>query len=195
MQSSSYRAFPFGRKSRQSGVTAVELALIVVFAFFPLLLAILEVSRLFYVAEMVQEVTRRAARHQVVRWTSQAPAVQRDAVFQCGDTLTGATLSCQSNGTVNLPGGLEIRNSDVRLSFHHSYADASNPSSTGITGISDPQSNLNNCLLSDPACIQFVRATLQGVVYRPMVGWFGNLFQLPLPNATVIMPAEGLGLR
>jgi hypothetical protein len=194
MQRSTRPPALYRRKSRQSGVTAVELALIVVFAFFPLLLGILEVSRLFYVADMAQEVTRRAARHQVVRWMSQTPAIQRDAVFQCGSSLAGATLACQSSGTVSLPGGMEIRNSDVRISFHNTYADASNLASTGISGVSNPQANLNNCLLADPNCIQFVRASLQGVSYQPMVGWFGNLFQLPLPGATVIMPAEGLGL-
>lgn len=181
-------ALPFrpSSKPRQSGVAAVELALIMVFAFLPLLLGILELSRLFYVTTTVEEVTRRAAREQVVRWTSQSAAVQRYAVFQ----------PVSSTGTVALPGGREVTNSAVLLTFHHSYADALDLTSTGITGIASPQVNLNTCLL-DPAnanCILFVRATLQGVSYSPMVDWFGGLFSLPLSAATVIMPAEALGL-
>lgn len=173
-------------KPRQSGVAAVELALIMVFAFLPLLLGILELSRLFYVTTTVEEVTRRAAREQVVRWMSQSAALQRYAVFQPID----------GTGTVALPGGREVTNSGVLLTFHHSYADAIVPDGPKITGIASPQANLNTCLLdaTNANCILFVRATLQDVSYSPMVGWFGDLFSLPLPKATVIMPAEALGL-
>ena len=188
-------------KRRQEGVAAVELALIVVFALFPLLLGILEFGRLFYVAEMVHEVTRRAARDQVVRWTSQSAAVQRDAVFQCGDSLTGATLSCASSGAVSLPAGVEVGNASVVLGFYHSYADALGKTGA-ITGVASPQDNLNTCLRdsTDPNCILFVRAALQDagggpLAYSPMLPWFWNgQVTFPLPAATVIMPAESLGL-
>lgn len=180
-----YSARPIS-KPRQSGVAAVELALIMVFAFLPLLLGIFELSRLFYVTTTIEEVTRRAAREQVVRWTTQAAAMQRFAVFQ----PTGGA------GTVALPGGREVTNSAVQLTFHHSYSDAVDLTSSGISGIASPQANLNTCLLdaTNVNCILFVRATLQGVSYSPMIGWFGDLFSLPLPAATVIMPAEALGL-
>ncbi len=179
-------SFPPTDKSRQSGVAAVELALIMVFAFLPLLLGILELSRLFYVTTTVEEVTRRAAREQVVRWMSKSAELQRYAVFQPID----------SAGTVALPGGREVTNSAVQLTFHHSYADALNLASSGISGIASPQDNLNTCVLdaTNANCILFVRATLQDVDYSPMIGWFGDLFSLPLPAATVIMPAEALGL-
>lgn len=188
-------------KFRQGGVAAVELALIMVFAFLPLLLGILEFGRLFYVADTVHEVTRRAARDQVVRWSSQTSAIQRDAVFQCGDSLTGATLSCGSTGAVNLPAGLEVTNTSVVLGFYHSYANALS-NSNAITGIASPQDNMNTCLrdITDPNCILFVRATLQGsgggaLNYSPMLPWFWNgAVTFPLPAATVIMPAEALGL-
>lgn len=189
------RLLPAPRRAGQRGLAAVELALIMLFAFLPLLLGILEVSRLFYVADMAQEVTRRAARDQVVRWTSQTGAVQRDAVLQCGAPLTGATLACTSAGAVSLPAGAEVTNTAVTLGFYHTYADALSGSSP-ITGIATPQDNLNTCLrdASDANCMLFVRAALQGVSYTSMVGWFGELFRLPLPDATVIMPAEALGL-
>lgn len=174
--------FSTSRRS-QYGAAAVEFALIALFAFFPLLLGIVEFGRLFYVANTVQEVTRRAAREQVVNWTSQSGAIRRAAVFRNTD---GA-----------LPGAPEVTNATVDLSFYHSYANAL--SGTGaITGIGSPQENLNNCLLASTSCILFVRATLQSggapITYVPMIGWFGDLFRIPLPGATVIMPAEALGL-
>lgn len=170
-------------RRRQYGAATVEFALVALFAFFPLLLGIVEFGRLFYVANTVQEVTRRAAREQVVSWTSQSSSIQRAAVFRNSD---GA-----------LPGAPEVTNATVNLSFYHSYADALGGSGA-ISGIGSPQENLNNCLLASANCILFVRATLQSggapITYVPMIGWFGDLFRIPLPGATVIMPAEALGL-
>jgi Flp pilus assembly protein TadG len=167
----------------QSGAAAVEFALIAVFAFLPLLLGIVEFGRLFYVVNTVQEVTRRAARTQVVNWISQGSAIQRHAVFRSTD---GA-----------LPGAPEVTNTTVSLSFYNSYSNAVNESNP-ITGIASPQENLNNCLLASPNCILFVRATLRdaggALRYEPMTQWFGDLLAVPLPGATVIMPAEALGL-
>lgn len=173
-------------RRRQAGAAAVEFALIALFAFLPLLLGIVELGRLFYVVNTTQEVTRRAARAQVVSWVSQSGAVQRYAIF-----------SAAGSGTATLPGGPEVTNSEVTLSFFGSYADAvsgSNP----ITGGS-PQSNLGNCIKNVDPCIRYVRASLRtatggAVSYAPMVGWFSPLLQVPLPGATVIMPAEALGL-
>lgn len=171
----------------QAGAAAVEFALIALFAFLPLLLAIVEFGRLFYVANTVQEVTRRAARQQVVSWLDKTSAVQRIALFQPSD----------GSGSVTLPGGMEIKNTDVRLTFYNTYADAV----SGTNGITSgtPESNAENCLKLTSPCIRYVRATLltdsgNPPTYSPMTGWFGDLFRLPLPGATVIMPAEALGL-
>lgn len=168
-------------RRRQRGAAAVEFALIA-FAFFPLLLGIVEFGRLFYVVNTVQEVTRRAAREQVVNWLSDSATVRRHAVFR--------------NSDGPLPGAPEVTNAAVSLDFYNSYADAAN-GSNAIGGIASPQENLNNCLLASPNCILFVRATLQSggapITYTPMTGWFGSL-SIPLPGATVIMPAEALGL-
>lgn len=182
----------------QSGLAAVELALIMVFAFLPLLFGIIEMGRLFYVANMTQEVTRRAARAQVVRWASQSDAIRREAILQCADRngLTRATIDCQTSAaTVNLPGSPETSNSTVELRFFHSF-DNARTGSLSISGIASPQENLNICLLNadDTNCIRFVRATLKNLEYRPMIGFFGDLFRIPLSGATVIMPAESLGL-
>lgn len=187
------------RRPRQRGATAVELALILAFVFLPLLLGILEFGRMFYVFNMSQEVTRRAARAQVARWSSETADIRRDAVLQCGDRngLARASLDCRNTAsTVKLPAGPEIGNAQVELAFFHSYEDALG-GNNAITSQTSPQSNLNTCLLdaSDGSCIRYVRATLQPITYQPMIGWFGDLFAISLPSATVIMPAEGLGLR
>lgn len=178
---------PASPRRRQSGAAAVEFALIALFAFLPLLLGIVEFGRLFYVANSVQEVTRRAARQQVVAWLSQSNAVQRLALFQ----------SPGGSGTVTLPGGVEVSNTDVRLGFYNTYADAVS-GSNGIGG-GTPESNMVNCLKNVDPCIRYVRATLQTsgggpLIYSPMIGWFGDVLGVPLPTATVIMPAEALGL-
>lgn len=176
-----------GRARAQSGAASVEFALIALFAFLPLLLAVVELGRLFYVATTVQEVTRRAARQQVVSWISQSSSVQRTALFHSGG----------GSGAVSLPGGPEVTNGDIQLHFYGSYADAVSDSNriTGGTSVA----NTENCLRSVSPCIRFVRVSVQtangGVVrYSPTVGRFGSVFNVPLPGATLIMPAEALGL-
>lgn len=171
---------------RQKGSATVEFALIALFAFIPLLLGIAELGRLFYVVTTTQEVTRRAARQQVVSWLDKSSAVKRYAVFRE-----------PGSGAVTLPGGNEISSADIRLEFYGSYADALSRSSS-ISGGS-AESNLVNCIKSLSPCIRYVRASLQTsgggqVRYQPMVGWFDRFLQVPLPGATVIMPAEALGL-
>lgn len=174
-------------RHRQAGAAAVEFALVAMFAFLPLLLGIIELGRLFYVVSTVQEVTRKAAREQVVRWTDQTGAIQRAAVFQ---NTAGA-------GTVSLPGGNEVKNVTVQLQFFNDYADAKDGvNAVNVGPIASSAANVANCLLNESNCIRFVRATLRNangtpVEYLPMM--FG-VFNVPLPGAAVIMPAEALGL-
>jgi hypothetical protein len=179
----------------QRGVVAIEFALVVLFAFFPLLLGIIEFGRYLYVNATIQEVTRRAAREQIVKWVDQVGAVQRNAVFQSGTT-----------GTVSLPAGNEVSNTSVALSFFNTVNDAVN-NTNPISGLSDAYDNYSHCVQQDSQCIQYVKATLQGqtgpVKYVPMIGIFSGVALFPgwsvnlnvnLPGATVIIPAESLGL-
>jgi hypothetical protein len=170
----------------QAGAATVEFALIALFAFIPLLLGIVELGRMFYVVTTTQEITRRAARQQTVSWIDQRTAMQRYAVFREA-----------GNGAVALPGGPEISSNDIRLEFYGSYADALNRNNAISHGTA--QSNLTNCLKNLSPCIRYVRASLQTsgggpVSYLPIAGWFDGLLNVPLPAATVIMPAEALGL-
>ena len=102
---------------RQRGASAVEFAFIVVM-FLTLLFGIVEFGRLFFNINSVQEITRRAAREQVVRWVSATDTVQREAVLQPGST-----------GTVYYPGAIDINNTQVQLSFYNTYADAASGTS------------------------------------------------------------------
>lgn len=176
-------------RRQQAGAAAVEFALVAMFAFLPLLFGIVELGRFFYVLSTVQEVTRRAAREQVVRWQNQTGAIQRAAVFQ----------NPTSTGTVTLPGGHEVTNAQVSLQFFHTYMDAKNNDQKKVityASSATAEANVASCLLDETNCIRFVRATLSNadgsaVDYLPMVL---GIFNVPLPGATVIMPAEALGL-
>lgn len=178
---------PIRHGRRQKGAAAVEFALVAALAFLPLMLGIIEFGRFFYVLATTQEVTRRAAREQVVNWLDQTEKIRRVAVFQ----------DPGGSGTVALPGGREVTNARVNLRFFNTYTDAKNGTNPiSYPGTASAEANVSNCLLNEDSCIRFVRATLVNangtpVEYVPMV--FG-IFNVPLPGATVIMPAEALGL-
>jgi hypothetical protein len=167
---------------RQCGVASVEFALIAVI-FFSLLFGIIEFGRLLFSINSVQEVTRRAAREQAVRWVTDSTAVQREAVLQ-------------PDGGGNFPGIPDIDNTKVQLGFYNTYANAvsgTNP----VEGVGDPLENFNNCYWGLPNCIRFIRATLtetdgSPVRFNSIVPFMSDSFVLP--RSTVIMPAEALGL-
>lgn len=168
----------------QSGATVVEFTLVLML-FLGIVFGILEFGRLFYVANTVQEVTRRAAREQVVKWVTDLPDVQRSAVFGSG------------TGIVALPAGAEVTSAAIAISFHGSLDDALD-NEDPITGVGgDPVANVNNCLLANNQCIRFVRASLESngnaVHYAPMIPLFSFL-DIPIPGSTVVMPAEAMGL-
>lgn len=182
----------FATTNRQYGAAAVEFALVAM-VFFTIIFGILEFGRYFYVSNTLQEVTRRAAREQVVKWVTAVNSVQRTAVFSSG-----------GGDPVALPAGAEVSSAEVKISFHDTLTDALNANSNGIPlgplG-TDPQVNVDNCLelAVNANCIRYVRATIeagrnQPINYVPTVPLFAFL-NIPLPRATVIMPAEAMGLR
>lgn len=176
----------------QRGAAAVEFALIAI-VFFTLLLGIVEFGRFLYLFNTVQEVTRNAARMQVVRWVTEKCAVQRAAVFQSGEICD----------VVSLPAGPEVTNAKISIGFYNTYTDALNQAQgkelTSYYSGQDSTVNLDNCLLKNDKCIRFVRASFtdaQGnsnLQYVPMIPLFSYL-NISLPGSTVIMPAESMGL-
>jgi len=155
---------------RQHGAAIVEFA-IVAFLLFILLFGILEFGRLFYVFNSVQEVTRRAARESVVRWIDQQSVVKNLALF----------------GGAALPAGAEI--TPARINIEYLDADGvvleTLPTSAG--------DNIAKCLNDPPTgCIAYVRVSITGATYAPMVSLFPYL-SIPIPASTVVMPAESMG--
>lgn len=160
----------------QQGVAAVEFA-IVAMLLFVLLFGILEFGRLFYVVNSVQEVTRRAAREAVVRWTLENGDADEDEIKRLA--LFGATN--------NLPAGAEITSASITIDYLNG---------NGIVLTSFPASpgdNITECLSETPTeCIAYVRVSITGVTYVPMVGLF-TFLAIPIPASTVTMPAESMG--
>lgn len=181
-----------GASDGQRGATVVEFALISFF-FFTLLFGIIELGRLMYVWNTVQEVTRRAAREAVVRnfTSSDQEALQREAVFR----------SAGGNGVVYLPFGPEINNASVRISYLYDM----NPAHVVSPLPGNPKENISACADAGltQGCIRYVRAEVcdgdncEGVLYRPMIGFLlaigGIDFRVRIPVSPVVMPAESLG--
>lgn len=193
-------ARPLSFKHAQRGAAAVEFAFVAAILF-ALLFVILEFGRLFFAINSVQEVTRRAAREQVVNWVSASAAVQRVAVLHSSANIGTGTLNFPKAGgtaTVNFPGVGDVHNTDVRLSFYNTYANAVAGTSP-ISGISSSQVNFNNCLTGEINCINYVRASLtksDGITPLDfnVIAPYMPANKFALPRSTVIMPAEALGL-
>lgn len=186
---------PLTHRSRQSGVAAVEFALIAI-PFFVLLIGAIEVGRLMYLWNTVQEVTRNAARLAVVtdfRDAAAVAAIKRQALF----------------GSVNgsLPAGGEISTLNVVIR----YLDASGNVPTSLPD--SPADNLSACQDAGRVdeCIRYVEVCISTgstcapqelVSFAPMTGLFsGNREEgadftaLKIPLSGVRMPAESLGFR
>ncbi len=162
-------------KQSQHGAAAVEFALICLI-FFSILFAILELGRMMYVYNTMQEVTRRAAREAVVRWISTA------------DQNTIKSLAFF--GGAAIPAGAEVTANNMMIEYL-------NEAGAVITSLpADPPANIAACgNLDDVAkCIYSVRVSITGVSYSPMVSLFSFL-GVNLPPATVTMQAESLGFE
>lgn len=185
-------------KPRQQGVAAVEFALVATILFM-LLFGIIEFGRLFFTINSVQEITRRAAREQVVNWLDRSDAVKRVAVLQTEGGGPGTVNFPNATGplTVNFPGSPDITAANVQLRFYNTYA-AALAGGAGITGIASASDNFVNCINAETNCIKFVRAAMMKLDGTPLdfkvVAPYMPAGTFPLPISTVIMPAEALGL-
>lgn len=165
---------------KQRGAAAVEFALVMIL-FFILLLAIVELGRVLYLWNTVQEVTRRAAREAVVRWTDKKSEAISLALF----------------GGDSLPAGWEVTGASITIE----YLDKNRaPINTNQLPTS-PDDNVEMCNADEANCIRYVSASLADVTYQPMIGLFENMnfgpfnidLRINLPSSTVVMPAESLG--
>lgn len=180
------------KKSRQRGAAAVEFALVATW-FFLLLLGILELGRILYVWNTVQEVTRRAARSAVVKDfgnTNDMNWVVTDAASPGQGNSNGSKVSWPAAPEVSCT---SFANCTIQVTYWAYWnGQLSGPIDSSKTSLPEQQVT---CEFPDRAnqikCIRFVKATISGVTYYPMFLPFGNF---PLPDSTVTMPAEALGL-
>ncbi|MDI1243906.1 MAG: TadE/TadG family type IV pilus assembly protein [Rhodoferax sp.] len=180
-------------KVPQRGVAAVEFALVAI-PFFLLLFGAMELGRLLYLWNTVQEVTRHAARQAVVtnfKDPTALAAIKQSAVFRV------------NAGT--LPAAPEISDSNVVIRYLNGAGAVASPMPT------DPNDNIAACLDSErvAACIRFVEVCLSTgstcspkelIPFQPMIGLFStsganstDFSGIRIPLSTVRMPAESLG--
>lgn len=186
--------FPAGRYRRQSGATAVEVAILSM-VFFTIVFATMELARSIYIFNTLQEVTRRTASEVAKR----APAsleseeiadIKRRAIFSDkGDSLfIGAPVTInhiqiEYQSLIKAPGGGLRR---VRTT----------PSPTC------PIANRRICMANpnDPACVRFVRVRIcppgavtscNPVPYEPAFPLFP--LNVNLPRASTVATVETLG--
>jgi Flp pilus assembly protein TadG len=157
----------------QSGTAIVEFALVAML-FFTLIFGALELARLLYIHNSLQEVTRRAAREMTVHWINDEAAVKTLALF----------------GAAALPAGAEITPSQI----HIEYLAADGSAVTAFP--SNPGDNLSACgdALRQASCIFSVRVSINAVNYSPMLAMF-SLLNLTLPSSSVTMHAESMGFE
>lgn len=159
----------------QRGVAAVEFALVMLFVLGPVMAFTIEIGRIMYLYNTLEEVTRRAARNATVNWVDKTDTIIQDALF----------------GGDSLPAGAEVTKDNVLIE----YLDASyNP----VTKSPDnPGDNLSACADSarTTECIYAVRVSLVDVTYEPMFLRFAGFSSINMGSHTVVMHAESLGFN
>ncbi|MEN3276696.1 MAG: hypothetical protein V7631_2486 [Massilia sp.] len=183
-----FRALP----TKQRGVAAVEFALLVLI-FFALVFGVLEIARLIYLFNTLQEVTRRAA---VIAMNS--PFDQ-----SAQDTVRRQALFRDSNGDLVL--GAPVTFEHLRLEYLSlSRGDGGPLVLQPVSPLPpSPAANRFNCL-ADPYganCIRYIRVQVcqpgssgncDRVPYRTLFPLI-DLSLVGLPRAQTFVPAQSLG--
>lgn len=159
----------------QRGVAAIEFALVMLFVMGPVIAFTIEVARVMYLYNTMEEVTRRAARLATVTWTTDA---DKDAIQQA------ALFNNQS-----LPAGAEIKKANIDIE----YLDING---NRVTKLPDsPGDNLSACADSGRVteCIYTVEVSITDVSYQPMFLQFLGWGSIDLGTHRVRMHAESLG--
>lgn len=180
-----------GRPSRQTGTATIEFAIIAIF-FLTIVFATLELARIGFLLNALQEATRRAAAAAAkvdYRDTAALEKVRADAVFR------------SSPGPLAL--GAPVTSDNVKIDY------LSVSKTLELTHMSTlptcPAGNRWNCLTDPQAdnCIRYVRVRICAAmdmsgnctqVSYQMVFPFLDLSGMKLPTAETIVPAGSLGL-
>jgi Flp pilus assembly protein TadG len=178
-------------RARQAGSVAVEFALVAII-FFTIVFATLELARMGFMLNTLEEVTRRAAAAAAnvdYRDTAALQKVQTDAVFRT------------SSGALAL--GNPVTSDNVKIDYL-SVSNATWDVSHMSTLPACPAGNRLNCTTNPNAnnCIRFVRARVcasmdsdgncKTLSYQ-MIFPFLDLSGMKLPSAETIVPAGTLG--
>lgn len=181
----------FKGRIRQAGSAAVEFALVAII-FFTIVFATLELARVEFLLNTLEEVTRRAARAAAnvdYRDTAAMQKVQTDAVFRT------------SSGPLAL--GTPVTSDNVKIDYLSISKATWNLNHMGSLPAC-PAGNRLNCTTDPNAdnCIRFVRARVcksmdsggncDTLPYH-MVFPFLDLSGMKLPSAETIVPAGTLG--
>lgn len=164
----------------QHGSVAVEFALLSLFVFFPLMLAIIEIGRYMHLYNTMQEVTRHAAREATIRWTSNS------------DQTTAKTLAMFNNAQ-HVPGADEIEIGKISITYLNK---AGSIVSVPPTDAADNMSACNDALRV-ANCIYSVQVQMTDVQFMPFIAksllFDSDLLKISMPASTVIMYAESMG--
>ena len=181
----------FKNRTRQAGTVAIEFALVAI-AFFTVVFATLELARMEFLLNTLEEVTRRAAAAAANVDFRDATALQNvraDAVFR------------NSSGPLAL--GAPVTSENVKIDYLSVSRATWNPAHMSSLP-SCPARNRLNCITDPNAdnCIRFVRArvcaSMDGagncdtLPYQMMFPFF-DLSGMKLPSAETIVPAGSLG--
>ena len=178
--------------ANQRGTAAVEFA-ILAFLFLALVFGLLEVARLIYLFNTLQEVTRRAA----------ALAISSPFDRNSQDDIQSKALFPDRGGNLIL--GAPVTPAHLRLDYLSLSRDAA-----GVLSMprvdplpASPARNRLNCLTNPYAdnCIRFVRVRIcqpdaanvcNPVPYEPLFPLI-SLYGLNLPRSETVAPAQSLG--
>jgi hypothetical protein len=185
------KRYAFRGQTRQAGTAAVEFALVAII-FFTIVFATLELARMEYLLNTLEEVTRRAAAAAAnvdYRDTAALQSVQAEAVFR--------------NGSGPLVLGAPVTSEHVKIDYLSLPKASWVPTHISILPAC-PAGNRLNCTTDPNAdnCIRFVRARVCASIdgngncntlpYQ-MVFPFLDLSGMKLPSAETIVPAGSLG--
>lgn len=159
---------------KQRGVAAVEFALVALL-FFTILLAIIEIGRMLFIFNTMQEMTRNGARAAVVRWVDSASQAEIKSIALFYGT--------------SMPANPYLTTANITITY------LQKDGATEVTALpTDPGDNLSACGDSTRVanCIYNVRVSITGATFTPMMGLF-DFLTMPLPTSEVTMHAESLG--
>lgn len=196
MQENDLRPLRWSKTSarKQRGGAAVEFAILAI-VFFTLVFGVLELARVMYLFNILQEVTRRAA---VMAANS---SFDQDTL----DRIRSQALFADKNG--NLMFGAPVTPGHLKIDYLSISRDAGTGTLTALPAApmpADPARNHLNCLANpyDARCIRLVRVRIcqpggdadscTSVPYQMLFG-FVDLSALKLPRSETIVPAQSLG--